>query len=317
MTAQFRLTIRLGCAGALALAFAAAPAVLQAQAPAPSAAPAATALPDPAKLDIRPLGPDAWVLIGQSGNVVIVKGPEGCLLIDDERARDAPEIISAYRHVAPGAVRYVVNTHWHLDHSGGNPVFAKLGAVIVAQREVRARRAVEQFMPAYNSHIPPAAPQDLPQVVFDDRLELHVGGETVRLVHAPRAHTDGDAIVWLERANAVHMGDVYFNGIWPFIDRASGGGIQGVIAAVDQVLAKADDKTTIIPAHGELASKAQLKAYRDMLVDVQAKVKAGIKAKKTLAQIVASKPALAYEKGMEGREEVFVEAIYDSLVKPH
>jgi len=311
MNAKSSLLRRLPSALAMTLALTAVPAALRAE-PQPSA----PAAPAPAPLDVRPLGPGAWVLIGDAGNVVIVPAADGALIVDDERARDVPAILQAVHRFTPGPVRIVINTHWHLDHSGGNPTLARTGAVIVAQREVRTRRAVEQFMPAYNSHIPPAAPADLPAVVFDDRLELHFADETLRLVHAPYAHTDGDSIVWLEKANAVHMGDVYFNGIWPFIDRASGGSIQGVIAAVDQVLAKADDRTVIIPAHGEIATKAQLKAYRDMLVEVQAKVKAGIKAKKTLAEIVASKPALAYEKGMEGREQVFVEAIYDSLIKP-
>src|SRR3569833_219972 len=288
MNAKSSLLRRPPSALAVAMALTALPAARRAE---PQAS--APAAPAPAPLDVRPLGPGAWVLVGDAGNVVIVPAADGALIVDDERARDVPAILEAVHRFTPGPVRIVINSHRHLDHSGGNPALARTGAVIAAQREVRTRRAVEQFMPAYNSHIPPAAPADLPQVVFDDRLELHFSDETLHLVHAPNAHTDGDAIVWLEKANAVHMGDVYFNGIWPFIDRASGGSMQG-----------------------EIATKAQLKAYRDMLVEVQAKVKAGIKAKKTLAEIVASKPALAYEKGMEGREQVFVEAIYDSLVKP-
>jgi cyclase len=277
----------------------------------PAVAPA-TAAPAP---EVKQLSPDTYVLIGQSGNVVIVPTPEGALIVDDERARDVPEILAAVHQLTPGPVRYAINTHWHLDHSGGNEALARTGTVIVAQRNVRERRAVEQYMPAYKNHIPPAPAFALPAVVFDDRLELNFGDERLRLLHTPNAHTDGDTLVWLPKANVLHMGDVYFHGIWPFIDRASGGSVQGVIKSVDIALALANDQTRIVPAHGAIASKAELKAYGDMLKDVTAKVKQGIRAHKTLAQIVASRPAAAYAHGMEGDENRLIETIYDSLIK--
>jgi glyoxylase-like metal-dependent hydrolase (beta-lactamase superfamily II) len=152
-------------------------------------------------------------------------------------------------------------------------------------------------------------------VVFDDAIEVHFGDETIAMRHAANAHTDGDSLVWIKGANVMHLGDLYFNGIFPFIDRASGGGIQGLIRSIDMALALADDQTKVVPGHGAVATKAELKTYRDMLQDVSDRVGRGIKAKQSLAEIVAAKPAAAWRKGMEGEEDRFVETVYDSLVK--
>lgn len=275
----------------------------------------AQAQPSAPPPEMHQLAPDAWVLIGQGCNVVIVRGPDGVLLVDDQRPRDTAETLAAVKQVSDGPVRYAINTHWHLDHSGGDAALAKLGAVIVAQQEVRTRRASPQYMPAYKVTVPAGAPEALPATTYKDRMELRFGQQRVILRHAPAAHTDGDSIVWMPKADVMHLGDIYFHGIWPFIDRASGGSVQGMIAAVDQALALADDRTRIVPGHGTVTTKAQLKAYRDMLVDVEAKVGKGIRSGQSLEQIVASKPAAAWRDGMEGEEDRFVEAIYDSLVK--
>lgn len=263
--------------------------------------------------EVRRLAPATDVLIGKSGNVLIVSSPDGALIVDDERPADVEEILAAVKSITPGPVRYAVNTHWHMDHSGGNEALAKTGTVIVAQRNVRVRRSTDQFMPAYNRHIPAAPPEALPAVVFDDRLELHIGTETIDLRHVANAHTDGDTIVRLERANVIHMGDIFFNGIWPFIDRASDGDSRGLIRAVDMALAMADAQTVIVPGHGPIATRADLQHYRAMLVDVSGRVKTQIATGKSLAEVVGSKPAAAYRDGMQGDEDRFVGAIYDSL----
>jgi glyoxylase-like metal-dependent hydrolase (beta-lactamase superfamily II) len=264
--------------------------------------------------ELKQVAPEAWVLIGTSGNVLIVPSAEGTLIVDDERPADSAEIVAAVAKISPSPVRIVVDTHWHMDHSGGNAAFLAAGASVIAQRNVRVRRSTDQFMPAYDRTIPAAAPGELPTIVYDEAKDVRVGRETVELRHAPHAHTDGDTIVRLAKANVIHMGDVYFNGIWPFIDTASGGGIRGLIAAVDRVLAMADANTVIVPAHGEIAKRADLARYRDMLADVEARVRKGIAEGMTLEQVVAGKPAAAWREGMVGSEDGFVGAVYASLV---
>jgi cyclase len=273
---------------------------------------AATQTPSPAPaLDIRQLGPNAWVLMGTDGNVVIVPDASGALLIDDERPADVAEMRAAVKTLTDGPIRYVINTHWHLDHSGGNAALAEAGATVIAQTNVRERLSTDQFMAAYNSHVRASPPIALPAVTFDQDLTVHFGDETLNLRHTPHAHTDGDAIVRLEGANVLHMGDVFFNGLFPFIDRSSGGGIEGLIAAVDTALTLSDDQTRIVPAHGEIATRAGLQAYRAMLVDVRDRVKTQIAAGQSLAEVRDSHPAAAYR--LDGDADRFVEAIYDSL----
>lgn len=263
--------------------------------------------------ELQKLAGDVSVLIGKWCNVIIVPAADGVLIIDDQIPSTFEETMEGVRAVSAAPVRYVIDTHWHLDHSGGNAVFAKTGATVIAQREVRTRRSTEQFLAAYNRKVPAGSPESLPSIVYDDALELHVGGETVSLIHAPHAHTDGDSIVRMQQANVIAMGDIFFNGIFPFIDRSSEGSVQGMIAAVDLALGMADEQTRIVPAHGPVATRADLKRYRDMLVAVTDKVRAGMKARKSKDDIIASHPAAAYREGMEGEEDRFVDAVYDSL----
>ena len=265
-----------------------------------------------APIDVEHLGGDVSVLIGTSCNVLILPGDKDVLIVDDQRRSNLAETLAGVRQVSDKPVRYVIDTHWHLDHSGGNGSFAAAGAQIIAQRNVRVRRSTPQFMAAYNAHIPADAPEALPARVYDEKLVLREGGERVELRHVANAHTDGDTLVRFRNANVIAMGDVFFNRIFPFIDRSSGGSIQGMIKGVDAALAMADEHTRIVPAHGPVATTAELRAYRDMLEDVAGRVRAGIKHGETVEQVVASHPAEAYRNGMDGEEDRFVEAIYDS-----
>src|SRR5688572_7015769 len=263
---------------------------------------AALALPASAQQDlsrveirIEQLAPGVAVLFGAGGNIGLSYGEDGNVIVDDQYAPLTPKILAAIATLDPDPVRFVVNTHWHSDHSGGNENLGKEGAVILAHDNVRVRMAAGQLIAFLKLDVPPAPKAALPVVTFEDGVTLHVNGDTISTIHVADAHTDGDSLVHWRGANVLHMGDTFFHKVtFPFIDLSSGGSIDGVIAAVDRGLAIANDDTKIIPGHGPVATRAELAAYRAMLADIRAKVAAGIKRKRTLAQIKASAPAATY-----------------------
>ncbi len=239
-------------------------------------------------IETIPVAPGLHMLTGQGGNLAVVTGPDGVLLVDDQFAPLSDKIRAAIAALDPGPVRFVVNTHWHGDHTGGNENFGKADAVIVAHDEVRARMSTEQQ--GLRGPTPPSPPDALPVITFTDAVRFHLNGLRVDVQHVAAAHTDGDSILWFEGRDAVHMGDVFFNGIYPFIDVASGGTLEGMIAAVDAVLARTTETTKIIPGHGPLTDAAGLTSYRDMLVLVRDRLRAGIEAGRSDEEILASKP---------------------------
>lgn len=269
---------------------------------------------EPASPEVRTLGPTASVLMGTNGNVVIVPTAEGAVLIDDEREGDLEEMRTAVRGLTAGPVRYVINTHWHVDHSGANAAFGTEGAVLIAHRNVRTRLAADQYMAAYRVTIPASPPEAWPDIVFDDELTLHFGDETIRMVYTPHAHTDGDILVKLEKANVLHMGDVFFGGMFPFIDRSTGGSIEGLIASVDIGLSLADENTKIVPAHGPVSTRADLQVYRDMLRSVADEVKARHAKGEPMMTVIEAGLTAPYK--LEGEANGFVAAIYHSYARP-
>jgi cyclase len=224
------------------------------------------------------------------GNVAVSYGADGTAIVDDQFVPMVPKIEAAVRALKEGPVRFVINTHHHFDHVSGNEPLRGAGAVIFAHENVRKRMSVDQVSKVMNRTIPAAPATALPIVTFGDGVTLHWNGETIRVEHVAPAHTDGDSHIWFEKANAVHMGDTFVNGFFPFIDVESGGSVTGFIESANRVLAKTDAKTKIVPGHGPLATRADLAKFRDMLVDVKARVEKGIKSGKTRDQFVASKP---------------------------
>jgi len=210
-----------------------------------------------------------YAMEGAGGNLGLVVGENGAFLIDDQYAPLTEKIQAAVDEVTDQPIRFVFNTHWHGDHTGGNENLAEGGSLVVAHENVRKRMSAGQFMEFFDSEVPPASEKALPVVTFNDRVSFHLGGQTVNAIHVPGAHTDGDAIVHLEEANVIHSGDIVFHGLYPFIDYGSGGSLGGMIEATDRILELADGDTAVITGHGgPVINRNQLTGYRDMLATV-------------------------------------------------
>ena len=255
-------------------------------------APVQAAQPDFSAVEIvaTPLADGLAMLVGQGGNIVVSTGVDGPVIIDDQFAPLVPKIDAAVRKLQDAPVRFVINTHHHFDHTGGNEAFGKAGALIFAHDNVRMRMSTEQLSKLMNRTMPAAPPAALPVVTFEDGVTLHWNGETIRVEHVAPAHTDGDSHVWFERANVVHMGDTFVNGTFPLVDIESGGTLAGLITSAELVLARANADTQIVPGHGLLARQGDLQKFRDMLVDVRGRIQKGIQSGKTMDAFIASKP---------------------------
>ena len=257
-----------------------------------------------------------YMLKGAGGNIGLSIGPNGSLVIDDQYAPLSDKILAMIKTLSPDPVRFIVNTHWHGDHTGGNENMAKTGAFLVAHENVRKRMGSEQFIAMFNQKVPASPEAALPVVTFAEGVTFHWNGDEVRAFHVAPAHTDGDTVVQFVKADVVHMGDCFFNGNFPFIDTSSGGKVDGIVAAADRVLGGVTDKTKIIPGHGPVASKADLQAYRDTVKSVRDRV-AKLKAEgKTKEAAVAAKPTAEFDaKWGQGfiKPDVFVGLVYDSL----
>ena len=264
------------------------------------------------------LNATTYMLTGSGGNLGLSVGEDATFLIDDQFAPLTDRINAAIAKITPKPVRFVLNTHWHFDHTGGNENYGRAGALIVAHENVRKRMSSEQFIEFLRMKVPPAPKAALPVVTFAGAMSFHLNGEEIRAIHVARAHTDGDSIVHFLGGDVIHMGDVYFNGFYPFIDTASGGTIDGVVAACDQVLGIATEKTKIIPGHGPLATKADLQAYRDMLSTAASRIKQLIADGRKLEEIVAAGVMKDYDekwgKGFIAAPK-FVEMVAMNLLK--
>lgn len=217
-----------------------------------------------------------YMLEGAGGNIGVSAGEDSVFIVDDQFAPLVPKITAAIARISPKPVQFVLNTHWHFDHTGGNEAFGRNAAIIVAHENVRRRMSTDQFIEFMKLEQPASPAKALPVVTFTASISFHLNGEEIRVVHVPRAHTDGDALVYFTGSDVVHMGDTFFNGLYPFIDTSSGGTIDGMIAACDTVLGSVTDKTRIIPGHGPLASRADLRSYRDMLATVRERFRKAI-----------------------------------------
>ncbi|MFZ5496035.1 MAG: MBL fold metallo-hydrolase [Verrucomicrobiota bacterium] len=270
---------------------------------------AAVAQQDFSKVEIKAtqVSGHVFMLEGAGGNIGVSAGPDGILIVDDQFAPLADKIAAALAQLNPGRLKFVLNTHHHGDHTGGNAAFGAKEATIVAHRNVRSRLDAD-------AKIAEAA---LPVITFDQSASVHFNGEEIRLLHVGTGHTDGDSIIFFTRANVVHMGDQYVSRGWPYVDFGSGGDVDGYIATQQAVLAQISPDAKIIPGHGPLSTAGELKAYNDMVVESVALVRQGMAAGKTLEQLKADGlPAKwdAYGRGWITHHR-WIETIYNQAHK--
>jgi len=274
--------------------------------------------PEEVKVEAEQVAPGVYVLYGRGGNIGVSVGADGVFLIDDQFANMTAPVEAALAKLAPTPPRFVINTHWHHDHTGGNENLAAKGSVIVAHDNVRARMSTEQFSEFFQRTTPPSPGAALPVVTFSDNLSLHVNGDELRGVHVDKAHTDGDVFIHFRKANVIHTGDLMFHAMYPFIDLDSGGSVDGVIAAVDRMLALADDATRVIPGHGKVTDRKGLQAYRALLVTTRDRMRERVKAGRTLDQVQAEKPFADYDATLAWQfitAERYIQILYRDAVR--
>jgi cyclase len=256
--------------------------------PPPAAAPAAQ--PDFSKVEIKTtkLAPNFYVLEGQGGAIGVLVGPDGVFMVDSQFAPLSDKIAAAIKQISDRPIRFMVNTHVHGDHTGGDENFAKMGVTIVARDELRARLASPPNGPK------PAAAA-LPMVTYKGAMTFHMNGEAIQLIAVPAAHTDGDTMVKFPNADVIMTGDFYRSVGFPNIDRANGGSLNGMLAGLQAVVDNAGPSTKIVPGHGAIVDKTAVAAHRQMIMAIRDKIAPMVRAGKTQEEVVAAKPTSEYD----------------------
>ncbi|OUU80059.1 MAG: MBL fold metallo-hydrolase [Gammaproteobacteria bacterium TMED78] len=257
-----------------------------------------------------------YMLIGAGGNIGLSIGEDGIFMIDDQYAPLSEKILSAVSDIDDREIKFLVNTHYHGDHTGGNEAIGEQGALIIAHENVRERMSTDQFRAIFDQTIPASSDASLPVVTFTDELTFHWNEDTIRVIHVAPAHTDGDSILHFEKANVIHMGDNFFNGYYPFIDVGSGGDINGIISAGYQALSLANGNTKIIPGHGPLSDAIGLSSWLDMLKVARTNMQNLINQGLSEDQALAARPTSEFDDSYGGgfmNPENFNRLLYQSL----
>jgi glyoxylase-like metal-dependent hydrolase (beta-lactamase superfamily II) len=258
---------------------------------------AAAQQPDLSKVDVKTtkLGDGIYMLSGAGGNLGLSVGEDAVFLVDDELAPLTEKIKAAIAAISDKPVRFVLNTHWHLDHTGGNENLGQGGALIVAHDNVRKRMSVDHFIKDLNMKIQASPKVALPVITFAESATFHINGDEIHAVHVPPAHTDGDSVVHFRKSNVLHLGDTFFNGSYPFFDMSTGGSFDGMISAAEKALSMSDASTKIIPGHGPLADKKALETYLSVLRTIRDRVKKLVDAGKTVDEAIKAKPLADFD----------------------
>jgi cyclase len=311
------VVLALAVAGFAVAGFAAAAHAQQPATP-PAAAPAAPQR-DFSKTVIKPtdLGNNTWMLEGEGGNITLAVGKDAVVMVDSEFAPLHDKINAAIGTITKLPVKFLINTHFHGDHTGGDTLFHKDGAIVVAQINVRTRLAAGTTNGLTGAKTPPAEADGLPTKTYTDHMALPLNGRhVIALAHVQHAHTDGDTYVFFPDANVLATGDIFTNGRYPNIDFANGGNINGMIAGAETYLKIANDKTKIVPGHGPLATKADLQTYLTMLTTARDRMAKLIKDGKNEADVVAAKPFADLDKTWAASDQAstnFIRVVYHSL----
>ncbi|HKC85201.1 MAG TPA: MBL fold metallo-hydrolase [Blastocatellia bacterium] len=258
---------------------------------------------------------NVYMLEGSGGNIGVSVGPDGILIVDDQFAPLADKIKAALKELGQGKLKFVINTHWHGDHTGGNPVFG-VDSTIVAHTNVRKRLGMESTNRA-GQKVPAAPKEALPVITFDESLSVHFNGEEIKAVHYPNGHTDGDGVIFFSQSNVVHMGDDFFAGMFPFVDLSSGGSVEGLVKNVGNALTKIPANAKIIPGHGPISTVEDLKAYHQMLIETVDVVRKQMQSGKSLDDIKAAGLPAKYDSWGKGfiNTPTWIETIHKSLSK--
>ncbi len=271
---------------------------------------------DEVKIAAIPVTNQIYMITGQGGNIGLFVGEDGTFLIDDQFAPLTEQIITAIKSVGGQYPRFLINTHYHGDHTGGNENLGKGGTLIFSHDNVRERLSTGSFLAAFDMKQATVSKEGLPVVTFSGDISFHLNGDTVRAIHVPHAHTDGDSFIYFRSANVIHAGDIFFNGFYPFIDVNHGGNLKGMITAVDKILALTDNDTKIIAGHGPLGDKKQLTRYRQMLMTAYERLRK-LKAEGKGAQEAAAVKPLADLEATWGdgmfKSDRWIELIYPGV----
>ena len=257
---------------------------------------------------------NVYMLQGSGGNIGVSVGDDGLLIVDDQFAPLADKIRAALKGLADKKLRFILNTHWHGDHTGGNVAFGP-EATIIAQDNVRKRLATEQKSTVFNSTTPASPKEALPVITFNDSLSVHFNGEDIRAIHFPHGHTDGDSVIFFSASNVVHLGDDFFAGRFPFVDLESGGSVEGLVKNIGELIGKIPADAKLIPGHGPISTLDDLKSYHRMLQQTTEIVRGKIAAGKTLDQIKTEGLPAEWAPWGAGfiKTDRWVETIYKSL----
>jgi cyclase len=258
-----------------------------------------------------------YLIKGSGGNMIVSVGQDGVFMVDDQFAPLTEKIKEAISKITDQPVKFVINTHWHSDHTGGNENLGEIGAIIVSHDNTRKRLSTEQFIDFFNRTVPPLSEKGLPIITFSDNMTVYQNGDEIKIIHLDNGHTDGDSIVYFTKNNVIHVGDDFNDKSYPFIDLSSEGSIDGLISSLQTISSSINDETKVVSGHSEISNKTKVDGFTSMLKDMRKKVSQLMEDGKSLEEIIASQPTSKYDEiyhdNTSRQPEDSVTFIYQSL----